>query len=208
MVNSEAAGSGTVFVVDDDPSVRSSLVRLLGSAGYPARAFESGDVFLKTSPGPDPACLVLDLTMPGHDGLEVQQAIHDRGWVLPVVFVTGHGDIPASVRAMKAGATDFLTKPIEASDLLQAVARALTRAQVESHEREELEQLRARYETLTPREREVMVLVVRGLLNKQTAGHLGTAEKTVKVHRARVMQKMRADSLADLVRAAGRLGLG
>ena len=199
---------GTVFIVDDDPSVRTGLVRLLEASGHAVRAFESGERFLADAPAAMPACLLLDLTMPGHNGLEVQQAIRDRGWVLPIIFITGNGSIPSSVQAMKAGAHDFLTKPIEADDLLRAVAHAMARAAAQGQEAGELEALRARYGTLTPREQEVMALVVAGLLNKQVAGHLGTSEKTIKVHRARVMAKMQVPSLADLVRAASRLDIG
>ncbi len=199
--------AATVFVVDDDASVRKGLGRLLASAGYDVHTCESADAFLADPPIVSPGCLVLDVTMPGLNGLELQQAILERAWVLPIVFITGRGDVPASVRAMKAGAVDFLTKPVDADDLLAAVARAIERGEVDRAMRDEVRALRTRFDTLTVREKEVMSLVVSGLLNKQVAGDLGIAEKTIKVHRSRVMQKMQAGSLADLVRAATRLGL-
>lgn len=202
-----AGVSGTVFVVDDDTSIRTSLVRLLTSAGHVAHSYDSADAFLKDPPIDSQGCLVLDVMMPGLNGLELQATINARGWVLPIVFLTGKGDIPASVRAMKGGAVDFLTKPVEAAELLAAIDRALDRAKVERHERAELDTLRTRFDSLTPREKEVMSLIVAGMLNKQVAGDLGTAEKTIKVHRGRVMEKMQVPSLADLVRAASRLGL-
>ena len=201
------AVADTVCIVDDEASIRTGLVRLIGSAGYVVSAYESAAAFLEDPPSVAPECLVLDITMPGLSGLELQDAIAGRGWVMPIVFLTGHGDIPASVRAMKGGAVDFLTKPVDAADLLAAIGRAAQRAHTERRDRAEIEAVRARFETLTPREREVMALVVAGLLNKQVAGDLGTAEKTIKVHRARVMTKMQVPSLADLVRAAARLGL-
>jgi FixJ family two-component response regulator len=201
------APAATVFVVDDDASIRTSLLRLIGSFGWQVRAFESADAFLRDAASDARGCLVLDLQMPGLNGLELQQAIVQRGWVLPIVFITGRGDIPATVRAMKAGAVDFLTKPIAATDLAAAITRALDRARVESADAAEISALRARYETLTPREREVMALVVSGRLNKQVAGDLGTAEKTVKTQRGRVMAKMGANAVTDLVRFADRLGI-
>jgi FixJ family two-component response regulator len=169
-------------------------------------AFASGREFLSgIGSASGAACIVLDLQMPGLDGLDLQDELHTRGIELPIVFVTGHGDIPSSVRAMKAGAVDFLTKPVMDDDLLRAVAEALARDELEREERADLDALRARVATLTPRERQVMKFVAQGLLNKQIAARLGTAEKTVKVHRGRVMRKMQVKSLADLVRAVERL---
>jgi FixJ family two-component response regulator len=195
----------TVCVVDDDPSVRRSLGRLLKAAGFGVETFASAEAFLDR-PLPDgPACLVLDVSMPGLNGLDVQRALAERNAGLPVVFVTGHGDIPMTVRAMRAGATDFLPKPCKGADLVAAVQRAVAvhaeSRQVRSHSAD----LRQRAEALTPREREVMWLVVTGMLNKQTGYRLGVTEKTVKVHRARVMHKMGADSLAELVRMSEQL---
>jgi FixJ family two-component response regulator len=197
----------TVFVVDDDASIRKGLVRLLRSAGYAADAFESAEAFLQNPPLEGHACVVLDMSMPGLNGLELQEAITARGWVIPIVFLTGRGTIPATVRAMKGGAVDFLTKPVDEEDLLAAVERALDRARAEQREQNEIHALRKRFDSLTAREKEVMALVAAGQLNKQVAGKLGAAEKTIKVHRGRVMEKMQVASFADLVRAAVRLGL-
>lgn len=196
-----------VFVVDDDAAVRVGLERLLRSAGYQAYTFPSAAAFLDTAPTGGEACLILDLKMPGINGLELQDALAGRDWAIPIVFLTSTGDIPATVRAMKHGAVDFLTKPVEDSVLFGAIETALARATVNHRQQEELSVLRARFDTLTPREKEVMQLVVVGLLNKQIAGELGAAEKTIKVHRARVMQKMQVQSVAELVRAADRLSL-
>jgi FixJ family two-component response regulator len=204
------SGSRTVFVVDDDPSVRKALTRLIKSAGYDVRAFPSARDFLdcwrETEGGP--ACLVLDVRMPGLSGLDLQQELQAGRTVLPIIFITGYGNIPMSVKAMKEGAVDFLPKPVKDKELFKAIEQALTRASHDLNERQELEDLQRRSETLTPREREVMTLVVGGLLNKQIAFELGTVEKTVKVHRARVMEKMKAQSLAELVRIAERAGIG
>lgn len=192
----------TVFLVDDDASVRTGLGRLLQSAGYAVRAFASADEFLRadrTTPGP--ACLVLDVRMPGLSGQELQRQLRQADVVLPVVFVTGHGDIPMGVEAMKAGAVDFLTKPVSADQLINAVEQALARAERETRSRAAADWIHRRLETLTARERQVLDLVVRGRLNKQIAAELGIVEQTVKVHRARVMAKMEARSVADLVRA-------
>jgi FixJ family two-component response regulator len=196
-----------VFVVDDDDAVRVGLERLLRSAGYHAMTFGSAAKFLDTAPVDVQACLVLDINMPGLNGLELQEALAVRNWAIPIVFLTSAGDIPGSVRAMKHGAVDFLTKPVDDSVLFGAIEEALARATAAHREQDELAILRARFETLTPREKEVMMLVVLGRLNKQIAGELGAAEKTIKVHRARVMQKMQVQSVAELVRASDRLSL-
>jgi FixJ family two-component response regulator len=199
----------TVFLVDDDDSVRRALTRLIKSAGYAVQAFASARDFLEywriTNEGP--ACLVLDVRMPGLSGLDLQHELLASNTLLPIIFITGHGDIPMSVKAMKEGAVDFLPKPVKDKNLLNAIEQALTRANHDLREQKELEYVQRRLKTLTPREREVMTLVVRGLLNKQIAFELGTVEKTVKVHRARVMEKMKVQSLADLVRLAEKVGL-
>jgi FixJ family two-component response regulator len=197
----------TVFVVDDDAEVRAALGSLIRSIGLGVQLFGSAQEFLNT-PKPDTlACLVLDVRMPGLSGLECQRKLAEAGFPIPIVFMTGHGDIPMSVRAMKAGAVDFLTKPFRDQDLLDAVQQALERDRHRRAEEQAVGSLRERFEALTPREREVMTWVVSGRLNKQIAGELGTSEITVKVHRGHVMRKMKADSVPDLVRMAGRLGL-
>jgi FixJ family two-component response regulator len=196
-----------VFVVDDDDAVRVGLERLLRSAGYQAYTFASAAAFLESAPVDREGCLILDINMPGLNGFELQEALAVRNWAIPIVFLTSAGDIPASVRAMKQGAVDFLTKPVEDKVLFAAIEEALARANTVHREHDELAVLRSRCETLTPREKEVMLLVVLGRLNKQIAGELGAAEKTIKVHRARVMQKMQVQSVAELVRASDRLGL-
>ncbi|WPB58992.1 response regulator transcription factor [Xylophilus sp. GOD-11R] len=196
----------TVFVVDDDESMRSALCGLLRSVGIECRAFASAQAFLQQ---PDPtgaACLVLDLRLPELSGLDVQRILGDRGRGIPVIFITGHATIAMTVSAMKAGAVEFLTKPFAEADLLGAIQRALDADRASGLHREALAELRARYESLTPRERQVMALVVSGLLNKQAAARLGTSEITVKVHRRQVMSKMCAGSLPDLVRMAERIG--
>jgi FixJ family two-component response regulator len=198
--------SSTVFLIDDDPSVRRALARLIKSAGYQVQTFVSAREFLDSMPDPTgPACLVLDVRMPGLSGLDLQRALQAANATLPIIFITGHGDIPMSVKAMKDGAVDFLPKPVKDKDLLRAIELALARSVRERAARDELEEIQSRVETLTAREREVMNLVVKGLLNKQVAFELGTVEKTVKVHRARVMDKMKVESLADLVRLAERV---
>ena len=198
----------TVFLVDDDSSVRRALTRLIKSAGYPVLAFASAGEFLENNvPSDGPACLVLDIRMPGLSGLDLQGELQKRDSILPIIFITGHGDIPMSVKAMKAGAVDFLPKPVKDKELLHAIEQALARAGRESTERSEIADIRRRFVTLTPREREVMELVVTGMLNKQSAHKLGIVERTIKIHRARVMEKMKVGSLAELVRIAERIGI-
>jgi FixJ family two-component response regulator len=198
----------TVFVVDDDPSVRTAVKRLLASVGLQCETFSTAAEFLIRCEHGVSGCLVLDVRMPGASGLDLQRILNQAETDLPVIFVTAHADVPLTVRAMKAGALEVLTKPFDDQALLDAVYQALEQERVRSHDREELHRLRDRFETLTAREREVMALVVTGLLNKQIAGELGTAEKTIKVHRAQVMHKMEAESLAELVRMADRLKAG
>jgi FixJ family two-component response regulator len=194
-----------VYVVDDDSSSRQSLEFLLQAAGLSIRAFASPREFLAFSRPSLPGCLVLDVRMPGLTGLELQEELTKRGVRLPIIFMTGHGNIPMSVQAMKAGAVEFLTKPFREEDMLNAIRQAVERDRIAHADRLEMAELRERYGRLTPREREVMASVVSGLLNKQVASELGAAEKTIKAHRGRVMQKMQAPSLADLVRMAERL---
>jgi FixJ family two-component response regulator len=197
-----------VDVVDDDASIRRSLARMLKLAGYQVRAFPSAEEFRQAGPPPgQPACLLLDLRLPERGGLELQQELLTAREPIPIVFLTGRGDIPSSVRAMKDGAVDFLLKPVARQELLTAIRAAHERGRRELQARQELSELEERLGTLTRREREVMQWVVRGAPNKQIAGRLGTVEKTVKVHRARVMQKMGVSSVADLVRAAEKLDL-
>jgi FixJ family two-component response regulator len=196
-----------VRVVDDDNGMRRGICRLLEAAGYETRSYASAGDFLLHDASDTPGCVLLDLKMPGPSGLELQEALASRSDPLPVVFLTGHGDVAASVRALKAGASDFLTKPVSRETLLAAVDNALAQDAARRAERDELRGLRERYLTLTPREREVFALVVAGRLNKQIATEIGAAERTVKAHRAQVMEKMRVDSLAELVRVASRLDL-
>jgi FixJ family two-component response regulator len=198
----------TVFLVDDDLSVRKALARLIKSAGYVVQAFASAREFLESRLDGDAlGCLVLDVRMPGLNGLDLQQALQGEKEALPIIFITGHGDIPMSVKAMKAGAVDFLPKPVKDKDLLKAVEQALARAARERAAREETDQIRRRMDTLTPRELEVMKLVITGMLNKQIAYQLGTVEKTIKVHRARVLEKMGAGSVVELARLAAKAGV-
>jgi FixJ family two-component response regulator len=191
--------------VDDDPSVLRALTRLLSSAGLEARGFPSPTAFLEAHDPATPGCLVLDVALPGLDGLEVQKALSVSDCARPIVFITGRGDIPTTVRAMRGGAVDFLTKPVNDRDLLAAVRNAIEIDRVARLAQVEMDAMRQRLASLTPREREVLVHVVAGRLNKQIAADLGTVEKTIKVHRARIMEKMAVRSLADLVRVAERL---
>ena len=197
--------ASVVFVVDDDPSVRSSLKFLLSSVGLQVESFDSAETFLQRKPPDAPSCLVLDVRLRGLSGLDFQRELAARNIRIPIVFVTGHGDIPMSVRAMKAGAIEFLTKPYRDQDLLDAVRVALERDRARREEEKDLTDLRQRFESLTPREQEVISMAVLGMLNKQIADQLGTAENTVKVHRSRAMEKMNAQSFADLVRMIGKL---
>jgi FixJ family two-component response regulator len=196
-----------VFVVDDDVSVRESLELLLSTAGWQPKTFASAHEFLSRPRPTVPSCLVLDVTLPGLNGLELQQRLAERT-DMPIIFITGHGDVPMSVQAMKAGAVEFLTKPFKDDVLLNAIRGALERSRAALRVDSEMRLLRTSYESLTLREREVMALVVSGLLNKQVGGELGISEITVKAHRGQVMRKMKADSLPDLVTMAARLGLG
>jgi FixJ family two-component response regulator len=196
-----------VYVVDDDESVCRALARLFRAVGLSAETFRSAKAFLDHAAPDRPECLVLDVRLPGPSGLDLQEALRQAGRDLPIVFITGHGDVPSSVRAMKGGAVDFLQKPFNDQELLDCVQRALTRSREQRVERAERHEINGRLDTLTPREREVLLQVVTGKLNKQIAGDLGIAEKTIKVHRGRVMQKMRANSVADLVRMVEKLGL-
>lgn len=194
-----------VYIVDDDSLFRRSTERLIRTAGLNVLPFASARDFLK-SPRPEgPACLVLDVRMPGLSGMDLQHEMTQLGVQIPIIFITGHGSIPMSVRAMKAGAIEFLTKPFRSRDLLEAVRAALERHRSAIQKQSERRELRERYERLTPRERQVMALVADGLLNKQAAGKLSTTEATIKFHRAHIMQKMRAQSLADLIRMAEKL---
>lgn len=202
-----SASAPTVFIIDDDTSVRASIQDLLESVGLRSESFGKAEEFLGSKRHDGPSCLILDVRLPGVSGLDFQRRLADAGVQIPIIFITGHGDIPMTVKAMKSGAVEFLTKPFVDRDLLNAIHQALDRDRVTRQERAELADLRQRYETLTSREREVMGLVVSGLLNKQIAAELGNSEVTVKIQRGRVMKKMKAGSLAELVKMAGVLGV-
>jgi FixJ family two-component response regulator len=199
--------NAVIAIVDDDPSVRKGLERLIRSLGWRAETFASAQEFLDRSRTEAPSCLVLDLQLPGLSGLDLQKRMSDAGLEIPIVFLTGHGNIPASVKAMKAGAVEFLTKPVDEQDLLGAIQEAIERDRRTREEHADKRELKRRYESLTAREQEVMAQVISGLLNKQIAGELKITEDTVKFHRGNIMRKMEAGSLADLVRMAENLGI-
>ena len=198
----------TVFVVDDDPSICRSIERLIEPAGFKVQSFRSAAQFLAHGRTSGPACLILDVQLPGLSGLDLQRELTNSGIQIPIIFVTAHGDIPMTVRAMKGGAVEFLTKPYRAAQLLSTIRAAIERDRTMLRQRIEVAQLHNCYDLLTPREREVLGFLVSGLLNKQIAGELATTERTIKFHRANIMRKMQAESVAELVKMAQKLGLG
>ena len=197
----------TVYVVDDDPSVRAGLSRLLQSMGLTVKTFASAREFLEQAVSEEPGCLIVDLRMPAMSGLELQEQLMTRNLNLPVIFLTGYGTVPASVRAMKRGAVDFLEKPVDDQVLLDAIYQALEKDRGNRHKQAEAKAIQDRLTSLTPREYEVLTLIITGMINKQAASELGTTEKTIKVHRARIMEKMHCESLAQLVRIAEKVGV-
>jgi FixJ family two-component response regulator len=205
MKSSQVSENALVFVVDDDPSMRRAITLLMESVGLPVETFESAQQFLSFKRPEIPCCLVLDLQLPDLSGLDLQRELAEAGNEIPIVFITGHGDIPQSVRAMKAGAVEFLTKPFDTKVLVEAVSQAIERDRAARANRVLVAEIRRRYDTLTAREREVMALVVTGMLNKQIGGMLGASEATIKIHRGQVMGKMRAGSVAELVRMDSKL---
>ena len=203
----KSAGGPTVFIIDDDRGMRQAIQDLVESVGLRAESFATGGEFLKRKRTNDPSCLVLDVRLPQMSGLDFQRQLAEAGMQIPIIFVTAHGDVPMSVRALKSGAVEFLTKPFRDQDLLDAIQQALQRDRAERDRQAEIHDLQERYDTLTAREQQVMALVVSGMLNKQVASEIGASEATVKIHRGNVMRKMKAGSVVDLVRMADKLKL-